>query len=48
MINETMAAAVRMHVTERGGNPEAATMVAFGGAGPVHAYNLARKLHIQS
>ena len=47
VINETMAAAVRMHVTERGGNPEAATMVAFGGAGPVHAYNLARKLHIQ-
>ncbi len=47
-INETMAAAVRMHVTERGGNPESATMVAFGGAGPVHAYNLARKLHIQS
>ncbi len=47
VINETMAAAVRMHVTERGGNPESATMVAFGGAGPVHAYNLARKLHIQ-
>lgn len=47
VINETMAAAIRMHVTERGGNPEAATMVAFGGAGPVHAYNLARKLHIR-
>ncbi len=47
VINETMAAAVRMHVTERGGNPEAATMVAFGGAGPVHAYNLARKLGIR-
>jgi len=46
VINETMAAAVRMHVTERGGNPEAATLVAFGGAGPVHAYNLARKLRI--
>lgn len=47
VINETMAAAVRMHVTERGGNPEAATMVAFGGAGPVHAYNLAHKLGIR-
>jgi len=47
VINETMAAAVRMHVTERGGNPEAATMVAFGGAGPVHAFNLARKLGIR-
>ena len=48
VINETMAAAVRMHMTERGGNPEAATMVAFGGAGPVHAYHLARKLHIKT
>ncbi|MCG8543407.1 MAG: hydantoinase/oxoprolinase family protein, partial [Alphaproteobacteria bacterium] len=48
VINETMAAAVRMHVTERGGNPQAATMVAFGGAGPVHAYNLARKLRMSS
>jgi len=41
-----MATAVRMHVTERGGNPDAATMIAFGGAGPVHACNLARKLRI--
>ncbi len=48
VINETMAAAVRMHMTERGGNPEAATMVAFGGAGPVHAFHLARKLHIKT
>ena len=48
VINETMASAVRMHVTERGGNPQAATMVAFGGAGPVHAYNLARKLRMSS
>jgi N-methylhydantoinase A len=46
VVNETMAAAVRMHVTERGGNPQAATLIAFGGAGPVHAYNLAHKLGI--
>jgi N-methylhydantoinase A len=44
VVNETMAAAVRMHVTERGGNPERATLFAFGGAGPVHAYHLATKL----
>ncbi len=44
VVNETMAAAVRMHLTERGGNPEHATLFAFGGAGPVHAYNLAAKL----
>ena len=31
VVNETMAGAVRMHVTERGGNPRQATLVAFGG-----------------
>ncbi|MBI4182384.1 MAG: hypothetical protein HY521_00125 [Proteobacteria bacterium] len=46
VVNETMAAAVRMHVTERGGDPTRATMVAFGGAGPVHVYNLAKKLRL--
>ena len=46
VVNETMAAAVRMHVTERGGNPQRATLFAFGGAGPVHAYHLAVKLGV--
>jgi N-methylhydantoinase A len=46
VVNETMAAAVRMHLTERGGNPERATLFAFGGAGPVHAYHLATTLAI--
>jgi len=44
LINETMAAAARTHIAERGGNPQALTVVAFGGAGPVHAYGLAKKL----
>ena len=44
LINETMAAAAKTHIAERGGNPTTATLVAFGGAGPVHAYGLARKL----
>ena len=44
VVNETMASAVRMHVTERGGNPERATLFAFGGAGPVHAYHVAATL----
>lgn len=47
VVNETMAGAVRMHVTERGGNPQAATLVAFGGAGPMHAYHVAAKLGIE-
>jgi N-methylhydantoinase A len=46
VINETMASAIRMHMTERGGTVERAAMVAFGGAGPVHAYNLARKVGV--
>ena len=46
VVNETMGAAVRMHMTERGGNPGQATLVAFGGAGPLHACHLAAKLRI--
>jgi len=44
LINETMAAAAKTHIAEKGGNPKLATVVAFGGAGPVHAYGLAKKL----
>ena len=44
LINETMAAAAKTHIAEKGGNPKIVTIAAFGGAGPVHAYGLARKL----
>ncbi len=44
LINETMAAAAKTHIAEKGGNPKIVTLAAFGGAGPVHAYGLARKL----
>jgi N-methylhydantoinase A/oxoprolinase/acetone carboxylase beta subunit len=44
LINETMAAAAKTHIAERGGNPRLVTLAAFGGAGPVHACGLARKL----
>ncbi|MCP4370543.1 MAG: hydantoinase/oxoprolinase family protein, partial [Deltaproteobacteria bacterium] len=44
LINEMMAAAAKTHIAERGGNPGLVTVAAFGGAGPVHAYGLARKL----
>lgn len=44
LINETMAAAAKTHIAEKGGNPSLVTVAAFGGAGPVHAYGLARKL----
>jgi len=44
LVNEMMAAAAKTHIAERGGNPKVVTVAAFGGAGPVHAYGLARKL----
>jgi N-methylhydantoinase A/oxoprolinase/acetone carboxylase beta subunit len=44
LINETMAAAAKTHIAERGGNPQLVTVAAFGGAGPVHACGLAHKL----
>lgn len=44
LINETMAAAAKTHIAEKGGNPGTITVAAFGGAGPVHAYGLARKI----
>jgi N-methylhydantoinase A len=44
LINETMAAAAKTHIAEKGGNPKTVTIVAFGGAGPIHAYGLAKKL----
>jgi len=44
LINETMAAAAKTHIAEKGGNPKLITIAAFGGAGPVHAYGLAKKI----
>lgn len=47
IVNESMAAATRMHLAEKGKDPRDYTMVAFGGAGPVHAYDLARLLKLR-
>jgi N-methylhydantoinase A len=46
LVNEQMASEVRAHVAEQGGDVRRATLVAFGGAGPVHADGLARKLRV--
>ncbi len=48
VVNENMAAAIRMYVTEMGGDLNNATVVAIGGAGPVHADSFARKLGVKS
>lgn len=47
IINENMAAAAKVYVTERGEDPARFTMVAFGGAGPVHASDFARRLGVK-
>lgn len=44
IVNENMASAARMHAIERGKNPAAYPLFAFGGAGPVHAVSVARIL----
>ena len=44
IVNERMAAAIRAHSAEQGVDLRRFALVAFGGAGPVHAYAVARKL----
>ena len=46
MVNENMASAARIHIAENGHDPRTFAMVATGGAGPVHAVEVARKLRI--
>ncbi|OGB92137.1 MAG: hypothetical protein A3G35_11740 [candidate division NC10 bacterium RIFCSPLOWO2_12_FULL_66_18] len=44
VVTANMAEALRVHAVEKGVNYRGMTMVAFGGAGPVHAYRIARIL----
>ena len=46
IVGSNMAEAARMHAAERGLDLTAHTLVAFGGAGPVHAWSLARQLRM--
>ncbi|MDC7788394.1 hydantoinase/oxoprolinase family protein [Rhodoplanes sp. TEM] len=47
IVDETMASATRIHLAEKGRDPRRYTLIAFGGAGPVHAFNLARLLKME-
>ncbi len=47
VVNQNMAQAFRIHALERGVDIRRCTMVAFGGAGPVHATGLAEALGIK-
>ena len=46
IVEENMASAARVHAIERGKAAERCTMIAFGGAAPLHAALLAAKLGI--
>ncbi|MEO3474634.1 hydantoinase B/oxoprolinase family protein [Roseomonas sp. CAU 1739] len=47
VVCEAMAGAARVHLVEKGRDPRAYAMVAFGGAGPCHAARVARILGIR-
>jgi N-methylhydantoinase A len=47
IVNNHMATAARAHIAEHGRDPRSYRIIGFGGAGPVHAYRLARLLHIK-
>jgi N-methylhydantoinase A len=47
LVNENMAAAARVHAAERGLEIRRYSMVATGGAGPVHACGVAEKLGLK-
>jgi N-methylhydantoinase A len=47
MVEENMANAARIHSVEHGSDLTQYTMIAFGGAGPLHAARLAEKLNVR-
>ena len=47
LVNENMASAARVHITENAFDPRDFDLVAFGGAGPVHAYGVAKRLGVR-
>jgi N-methylhydantoinase A len=46
LVGSNMAEAARMHAAERGLDLTEHTLIAFGGAGPVHAWSVARQLRM--
>src|SRR6185503_12552984 len=47
VVVESMAAAARVHLVEKGKDPRRYAMVGFGGAGPAHAADVARILGVR-
>lgn len=47
IVNENMASAARVHIAERGRDPRGYALLSTGGAGPVHAHGVAKKLGLR-
>jgi N-methylhydantoinase A len=47
IVNSNMANAIRAKTVQKGRDPGTFTLVAFGGAGPMHAADVARKLDVE-
>src|SRR6202042_3589600 len=47
VVNENMTGAARVAIAERGRVPSEYALLATGGAGPVHAWHVARKLGVK-
>jgi N-methylhydantoinase A len=48
VVNENMARAAKVHCLERGKDAREYSLIAYGGAGPVHAYRVAQALGIRT
>jgi len=48
VVHNNMATAARIHIAEQGRDPRRYRLIAFGGAGPVHAHGVARLLHVST
>ena len=48
LVNENMANAARVHIAEHGKDPRIYALLSTGGAGPVHACHVARKLGLRA
>ena len=48
IVNENMSQAIKLHVTEKGEDPREFILYAFGGAGPLHAYDICTSIGIKT
>jgi N-methylhydantoinase A len=47
VVTENMASAARIHILEKGRDPRRFALLAFGGAGPIHAWQVAKLVGFQ-